>query len=1545
MNYKRLRSVSCRMALPAVLVMFSWTGFSQVPTISTYVGIPLPVSGQPASSQNFDLPASAVSDGSGGFYLSSAGHNKIYRIAADGTLSIVAGTGVEGYSGNNSPAISAQLNRPTGLARDALGTLFVADTGNHVIRKITPDGVISTVAGSGTDGFSGDFGAATNAKLDTPIAVTVDAAGTIYIADARNSRIRKVTGGVITTFAGAGTRGFSGDGGAAASAQLYYPIGVALDAAGNVYIADSFNSRVRRVTAGGRIDTVAGGGTGGLGDGGTATAAALHYPSGITFDANGNLLIPDAVTSRIRKVTTSGVITTIAGDGSAGFRGDGGPAGQSRLNYPVSISVDGAGNMLVADIGNARVRRISADGAISTVAGNGASGFPGDGDYPAFVVSDGAGGAYYSLPDQNRVYRVLANGSRSLVAGTGASGSIGDGGSADQAELYYPTGLARDSAGNLYIADTANNRIRKIAPNGVINTVAGTGNAGFNGDGGPATAAQLSFPFGVALDAAGNLLIADTYNARVRKVTAAGVISTFAGGGTVGLGDGGQAAAAQLGSPSGLALDANGNVYIADFSDLAGIESNGSVLSRVRRVTPAGVISTFAGGGTNGLGDTGPAISAQLFGAASIAVAGDGSLYIAESGNSRIRKVTAGTITTVAGPGTGILGDGGAATSATLHYPFGVAVDSAGTVFVADTGNARVRKVVSGVITTAVGDGTFAVAGDVEAFIHVLSLAFVGPDIQEWLELRNTLPGINGGVLTFVSSAGEGGGFKGDGGPAVLAQVSQPQGLVFDSLGNLIIADSGNNRVRKVTPAGVITTIAGNGSYGDSGDGGLATSAQLSNPYRVAVDVSGNVFIADSGNNRIRKVTPAGIISTVAGNGLYGFGGISGNGGPATAASIGFPAGVTVDAAGNLYIADTGNNQIRKVGTDGIIRVFAGTGEFGFAGDGGPATAAKLASPYGLTLDGSGNLYFVDSNNMRVRKVTAAGVISTVAGNGAFGFSGDGGQATSAKLGYPIDVAADAAGNLLIADQYNSRIRKVTSGLMTTIAGTGEFGFSGDGGPATSAQLNTPQGVAFDKVGNVFVGDTYNSRVRKLTYANQTTYSITDRGALSLRSLGQFPTVAQGFAGAEPGTGAASPSGVAIYGYRQNNTLVTEVGVPGTPVIRSGRMYVETSTRVNSGIAIANPNNQTATITYYFTDLTGTSSAASSLPIPAGGQIAAYLNGTTFNGGTNANGTFTFSSNVPVAAVALRGLTNERSEFITTSLPITDLNATLSAGPIIMAYFYDGAGWTSQIILVNPGDTALSGTIQFVSTTGSPIAVTVGTQTNSVFNYSIPPRSSQKFQTAGAAVPSTGSVRVTPGSGTATPSALTVFSYRNNNVTITEASVPANPTGTAFRMYVDTAPGSGGIGSTLTGFAIANGSSSSANVTFEVTKLDGSSTGLTGTLTLLASGEFSGFLSGIQGLSSLPATFRGLVRISSTAQISVIGLRGRYNERGEYLTTTLAPSNEASTSAGAIYFPQIVDGAGYTTEFILFSGQPGQAPSGQIRFFSQNGTGWNGIIQ
>jgi uncharacterized protein (TIGR03437 family) len=345
-----------------------------------------------------------------------------------------------------------------------------------------------------------------------------------------------------------------------------------------------------------------------------------------------------------------------------------------------------------------------------------------------------------------------------------------------------------------------------------------------------------------------------------------------------------------------------------------------------------------------------------------------------------------------------------------------------------------------------------------------------------------------GQAYTIYTVAGNGtGGFSGDGGPATSAELHQPQGVAVDSAGNVYIADQINNRIRKLSN-GVITTVAGNGvitgngTGGFSGDGGPATSAQLNQPYRVAVDSFGNLYIADTNNYRIRKVSN-GVITTVAGNGTLGY---SGDGGPATSAELGLlEGGIAVDSAGNLYIGEThnlsglGGDRVRKV-SNGVITTVAGNGTYGFSGDGGPATSGELNLPGGLAVDSAGNLYIDDTNNYRIRKVSN-GVITTVAGNGTYGFSGDGGPATSAQLNEAFGIAFDSDGNLYIADQINNRIREVSNGVITTVAGNGTLGYSGDGGPATSAELYRPQGVAVDAAGNVYIADTLNQRTRVLT--------------------------------------------------------------------------------------------------------------------------------------------------------------------------------------------------------------------------------------------------------------------------------------------------------------------------------------------------------------------------------------------------------------------------------------------------------------------------------
>ena len=286
-----------------------------------------------------------------------------------------------------------------------------------------------------------------------------------------------------------------------------------------------------------------------------------------------------------------------------------------------------------------------------------------------------------------------------------------------------------------------------------------------------------------------------------------------------------------------------------------------------------------------------------------------------------------------------------------------------------------------------------------------------------------------------------------------------------------------------VTSTGIIITVAGVGTAGDGGDGGAAASAQLNNLRGVSVDISGNVYIADTYNNKIRKVTSIGIITTIAGTGTTGS---SGDGGAAASAQLYSPYGVSVDISGNVYIADYNNHKIRMVTGTGIITTIAGTGTEGSSGDGGAAISATLSTPHGVSVDISGNVYIADTYNSKIRMVSGTGIITTIAGTETWGSSGDGGAATSAQLNWPSGVFVDISGNVYISDFNNNKIRMVTSaGIITTIAGMGAWGSSGDGGAATSALLRGPMGVSVDISGNVYIADTSSSKVRMVTSRNQ----------------------------------------------------------------------------------------------------------------------------------------------------------------------------------------------------------------------------------------------------------------------------------------------------------------------------------------------------------------------------------------------------------------------------------------------------------------------------
>jgi uncharacterized protein (TIGR03437 family) len=506
----------------------------------------------------------AVSSG-GDLYVADTYGARILRVLASGTVTVFAGTGVPGKAGVPGRAGTAQLFQPHSVAVDSSGNVFILDSGNYRVLKVTPDGAISKYAGIEFPAFTGDGNPATQAAINYAYGIAVDSKGNLFIADSLNQVIRAVTtDGNIQTIAGIpGRTGCNGDL-FPTSTGLSYPSGMAVDAAGSLYIADAQNHLVREITQpltpNAKITTIAGTCVPGYsGDGSQARNAQLNFPLDVAIDGQGNVLIADSGNSRVRIVNAQGIIATIAGSDPGS--GDNGPANAARLFSPSGIVLDAAGNAYISDTDNGRIRRVGIDGTISTIA----SGLNG----PNGLALDSAG-ALYVAETNAHVIRRIANGAVTVVAGTpGQSGNKGDEGMAADAQLETPNAVAFDRAGNLYIADSGNNRIRTVGRDGRIHNFAGDAQQGLpgnDGDGVSAIAAHLHYPRALAVDVNGNVYIADFYNDRVRMVSAVtGRISTVAGSGIRGgLGAGGLATQAQLALPSGLAFDGLGNLYIAD---------------------------------------------------------------------------------------------------------------------------------------------------------------------------------------------------------------------------------------------------------------------------------------------------------------------------------------------------------------------------------------------------------------------------------------------------------------------------------------------------------------------------------------------------------------------------------------------------------------------------------------------------------------------------------------------------------------------------------------------------------------------------------------------------------------------------------------------------------------------------------------------------------------------------------------------------------------------------------------------------------------------
>jgi uncharacterized protein (TIGR03437 family) len=666
-----------------------------------------------------------------------------------------------------------------------------------------------------------------------------------------------------------------------------------------------------------------------LGNGGPAASAFLSWPGPLLFDRAGNLYVADQGNASVRKVTPDGIITNVAGTGQAGFSGDGGPASQAQVSSTImGLAIDAGGNLYISDGGNNRVRRVSAaDGAIGT-----------------FVD-----GSTLGLP-------------------TAATG-------------FLFLGIAFDSAGNLYLAMgdfSGRNRhpqILRIAPDGTSSVFAGTGASGDTGDGGPAAQATFELPFGLYIDASGAMYVSDNSANRVRRITPDGIIGAFPGTGGPG-----------FLYPSHIGGDAGGNLYVVDYGNF-----------RVVRIAANGAISTLVGNngnnGVSGLG--GPASQAGLSASNGVAVSPAGDIYISTDDYAVLKVGAADSIVNLAFGRRHFAPDGAHAANAALdRFTFALASDSQGNFYLGD-GN-TVRKIDT-------DHAIYTIAGQERTGTEATSI---------------------------VVNAG-------DGGPATAASIQNPvNAIAVDAAGNVYFSAGGGEdpisaTVRRIGADGAISTVAGSAGLSDTIDG-------------LAIDSSGSLYVSDTGNHQILKVTAGGSISLVAGTGN---GSTSGDGGPATRANIQQPYGLAFDAAGNLYFADRAANRVREITPKGIISTFAGTGRAAETGDGGSAADAGLNGPSGLAIDPAGNVYIADYFGDALRVVTPDGIIDTIAKgqpedawDWVCSYGGDGGPAMNAHYSAIAGVALDGSGNIYVVDNYNERIRILTPTTQPQIAGVGVSG-------------------------------------------------------------------------------------------------------------------------------------------------------------------------------------------------------------------------------------------------------------------------------------------------------------------------------------------------------------------------------------------------------------------------------------------------------------------------------------------------------------------------
>jgi hypothetical protein len=868
-------------------------------SISTIAGTGLAGSagdGAAATSAQLSAPGAACVDlSSGTIYVADTGNHAVRAFKPGGTIATVAGvTGSAGAGADAVPATASQLNSPQGVCI-LNGEVVVADTNNHRIRKFKPGSTIATIAGLSvagvpTPGFSGDGGAAGDAAMNTPTGLSSDGAGGFLVADTGNDRIRQVRStGTITTVMGSGTlpAGYIGDGGPATKARFGGLDQLFRAPSGTFFVADGQFNRIRSFTLNGNISTVLGGASRAVTYATTPIPTAqvtLSTSRGVTVDANGIIFEVGANDDTVQAVNpATGLTVSIAGTGVSGSGANGVPPLTSALNGPKALLVLPGNIILVAETSGNRIRQfaytvspagvVAATGNITLACGTGSAGFSGDNGpatsanirTPQGMALDPNGNVVFSDSGNSVVRRFTLGGNVTTIAGNGAVGFSGDGALATQASLSGPTYVTVDlsqNVGTIYVADTGNNRVRQVTPSGIISTVAGTGDGSSDiVDGTPALSVALPNPTGIAVDSAGGVLVCLTGTRRIARFLPGGNATVVAGAPALSsIGDGGPANQGQLVIPVGVNVDPGGHgLYVSD-----------NVGFRVRFVDFAtGLISTVAGigiGNDSG-GNGGLATQATINTPTNVAQDSLGNVYIGNSSGAVIHQIgTSGLLTVFAGTGAGFSGDGGPANLAQFNQASAVAVNTrTGKLYLSDVGNARIREIdlSTNIVTTVCGTGS-----------------------KPTTQLSNV--------------------------PATTVSLATPQQLSVDvNSGFVYVAEFTGHRVDKFLPGGNFFVLAGSnsGTPGFSGDNGLAVNATLSSPFCVATDQNGNVYIADSGNNRVRLISPNGIITTIAGNGMPNGGG---DGVIATQTTINFPKGVGSDGNGNIYVSESLAGRVRR---------------------------------------------------------------------------------------------------------------------------------------------------------------------------------------------------------------------------------------------------------------------------------------------------------------------------------------------------------------------------------------------------------------------------------------------------------------------------------------------------------------------------------------------------------------------------------------------------------------------------------------------------------